>query len=107
MITRIHKTINGWRAQTDIPLSTRRVLRILSHKTNGGGVHTYASVHHEDGGYLAHVMFQDYSNTVIHAPLARCTERTIREQHGSVLACMLDDIKAKVAAHYDKATSEA
>ena len=110
--TFFRKGRDGWEGKTDITLSPEvaavvagasgltegtPVLRISTHKRSAGVV-TSASVHHEHDGMETFVVYQDYMKTVGQRA-ARCTEKTVTEQHCSALQSV-PEVVADVHAHY-------
>lgn len=110
--TYVHKTIDGWKATTDIELGPvtdhsgrpgERVLRFSTSKYNSNIV-TRASVHVRADGFESFAVSRDFSMRV-RVTQARCTEKTVRESHNAALL-FKDDIVEKAKAHYAKEPTE-
>lgn len=96
----LRKGRDGWEAKSRFPLEGPYALRLHTYKPVRGGVITTANRVEENGdGSYSFVVFQDYSKTLEWKRAARCTEKSVKEQHEAVLA-RLDEIKAEVAAFY-------
>jgi hypothetical protein len=102
MTTHIRKDIRGnWRAEDSINLAAaNRVLQITTSKVDGGLVVTRATVSTRDGGFLSHMVYQDFSQRLMTAQV-RCTEKNVTAQHAAAVA-KLAEIKEAVTAWYAK-----
>ena len=101
-MTSIRKDIrNNWRAEDSIELGSNRVLQVTTVKVSSGEIVTRASVHKRAGGFLSHMMFQDFSQC-LKTSQSRCTEKNVTAQHNEAMK-QIDAIKEAVTAHYDKA----
>jgi hypothetical protein len=95
--------MRGWQAETkvDTPdLGEGRFLKLSTHKVDGGGLVTTATVCTKtDGGY-SFVMFQDYSKAVTRSK-SRCTDKNVEIQHTAALND-LEFILTDARIHYMK-----
>jgi hypothetical protein len=94
------KDIRGnWRAEDSINLAPAgKVLQIVTNKTSDGTIVTRATVSTRDGGFLSHMMFQDFSQRLMTAKI-RCTEKNVSAQHADAMA-RLAEVQSAVTAWY-------
>lgn len=110
---------DGWQASTVFDIGpvnlegegiiTRqgeRKLTVHTWKGSRGGVMTQASVSlHQPDGCTSHILYGDYSERLADDRGARCTEKTVREQHARILGG-IDGVLAKAKAFYEKQDAE-
>lgn len=98
---------NGWTASTRFQMGdakdhfgepSKRVLHFSTMKSSRGGVFTTARACLERDGMTSFAIFGDYTKTVEQSP-ARCTEKTVREQHAQALG-QAESILAEAHAFY-------
>ena len=106
MTTRIYRDRDGWRAETQIDLEDRRVLKLRTSKCSmGRGLQTVATVWSYSGnGLLSHAMdlgtgYGDFREIVVTTPASRITEKLVTEQHDRLLK-QVDAIRVQVGAFY-------
>lgn len=94
---------DGLKATTDISLSDKLELRILSYKRSNGDLVTTATVStvERSGGYAtrSHKLFTDYNKTWLESKVSRLTEKVLLSQHNNVLE-QLEAIKEDVKNFY-------
>lgn len=85
--TRHYKGLRGYRSETTIKIGDNRVLSITTRKLNGGSLATMASVGVKEGCFVTHLMYQDYSKTLINE-LKRVTKNAVIQQHETALTLL-------------------
>lgn len=101
-----YKRKEGWKAEDFIPLAepaedgSQRMMRISTYRHSRGGVVTYAGACIKAEGFIRTAIFQDFHAVVEHSD-ARCTEKTVREQHQRALD-RIPELKARALAHEEK-----
>ena len=97
----LRKTTAGWKASTDVDFNPalNQQLRIATYKSDRGLL-TTASVHVCKDGMTSFAIFKDFMERV-RLSNARCTEKTVRDQHHAAIM-ELGDILARAHAHYAK-----
>ena len=90
-----------WYAITEIDLGDNLQLSIRTSKTSSGLLNTNASVGRLEGGFVSHVVYQDYSKSIKRSTPARCTSKVVEAQHMDVLKD-IDAIKDAIALQYSK-----
>ena len=93
------KTLDGWRAETNLELGGNRLLRITTRKSNRGGVSTNATVYAVNVDSISTILITDFSECLSNDVSVRCTEKTVAGQHFGVIADM-GGITDSVAAFY-------
>lgn len=85
----ISKGRDGWTSQTDLPMPDGHTLRIWTGKTYAGGVSTTARAGTIDGFFFTRAYgsatTSDFGQTITHVRAARCTQKTVHEQHAAAL----------------------
>lgn len=102
METFVRKGRDGWEAKSEIQLDNDRVLSIKTSKGAYGGLTTWAGVSVRDGNFLTHIMYQDFSKTIIKSNPSRVTAKVVEAQHALI---NLDEVLAMVEQHYSKETA--
>ena len=98
-MTSIRKDIrNNWRAEDSIELGSNRVLQVTTVKVSSGEIVTRASVHKRAGGFLSHMMFQDFSQC-LKTSQSRCTEKNVAAQHAAAMA-KINEVHSAITVHY-------
>lgn len=98
-MTVVQKSVRGtWEAQDHIELVAARVLKIHTHKVSDGTLVTTATVHQQDGNFLSHRMFTDFSQRMMTAQV-RCTEKNVAAQHAAAMA-KINEVHSAITVHY-------
>jgi len=98
MKTAIYKGRDGWKAETQIPLTGDTInegdqyLNLSTYKSSGKGLVTFASVCTKTDVGFQIALGRDYMKAVTKSP-ARCTEKSVKLQHEATL----DDIDTILA----------
>lgn len=105
-MTIVQKSIRGtWEAVDEIELGSGRVLKVSTHKVSSGDIITTATVLKREGGFLSHMMFQDFSQRLL-VSAVRCTEKNVTAHHATALM-QLGTVRQAIDAHYAKETNVA
>lgn len=108
--TLIQKSRNGWQAESIITLGeakdthgepAKRKLTIHTWKRSRGGIYTNASCSIHGNGFTQHALFADYSKTVAELAGVKCTEKSVKTLHATVMAQQADAILAEARAFYE------
>lgn len=102
METTIRKSVNyGWKAESNVTLDDigleNKVLFFSTYRSSNGQLVTTARVEHDNGDYTSHIMFFDYSNTIISSTVSRVTSKAVETQHAQI---DLDSVKEQVIEFY-------
>jgi len=89
---------NNWRAEDTYDLGNSQQLNISTHKVFSGELVTTATVGKVDGGFVSHMMYQDF-NKCVNRTKDRCTQKNVEAQH-AIAVGMLDYLKEAVKLHY-------
>lgn len=89
---------DGWTAKSVIPLAAPHSLRVDTYKSRRGLVTVASRVEDSTDGSFSFEVFGDFNARVVESA-ARCTEKTVTEQHNGVLSNVADLI-AKCDAFY-------
>jgi hypothetical protein len=81
-------------------LGNNKQLSIVTKKFKAGFIDTIASVGTVEGGFVSHLLFQDFYKTVISTPCDRITVKKLSEQHLKVISNLLSSILTEVGVHY-------
>jgi hypothetical protein len=105
--TQVYKSHYGWQAQTRVWLDDVRVLEFMTMKRFNGQLATTATcMSKQDGSrFLSYVMLQDFSERLI-SENVRVTEKAVVNQHSYALS-LVEEVKARCAAFYDKSEATA
>ena len=96
----VKKDKDGWYAETSINLGDQRVFRLRTCKHRQGGLVSRGSVANIERDMLVTALGQDYSRVYKHDPLARCSEKAVKEFHGYFLS-RLAEIRREISLHYN------
>ena len=101
-MTHITKGRDGWEALDRVPMAAGRILRITTHKWQNGGISSCATSVKpaEDGLGYSFILFTDFYKTLKTDRTVRCTEKTISQQHATVMAGIAD-LLAQANAQYE------
>jgi hypothetical protein len=105
LITRVKKSAyDGLKADTDISLSDKLEIGVLSYKRSNGYLVTIVTVSAVElslSGYAmkSHKLFEDYNKTWAESKVSRLTEKVLLSQHNKVLE-QLQEIKEDVKNFY-------
>lgn len=113
-ITRMEKGRNGWKAETtvDLPFTIKdsldgdcpAQLRLSTYKHSNGGLVTYAGIQRITGGgaFRTTSIGRDYHVCCRRLPDARCTEKSISEEHAFWVGELTDGLNlvALATAHH-------
>mgnify|MGYP001558622490 FL=1 len=108
--TKVYKARDGWNAKDTIDMATTmwlgitgtRQLEIRTYKNSNGGIHTFASCHFNAAGMTTFDIYGDYRKRVAALPDVRCTEKSVKTLHATVMAQQADAILIEARDFYAK-----
>lgn len=103
LTTKIKKSDRGLQADTDISLSDKLEIGVLSYKRSNGYLVTIVTVSTIEGAGIytmkSHKLFSDYNKTWAESKVTRLTEKVLLSQHNKILE-QLEAIKEDVKNFY-------
>jgi hypothetical protein len=101
-----YKRNNEWSAESRLEFTgTNRVVKVSTHKRQGGLLVTSADVWHTEGGFDQWAPFSAFSEVMARSKPGRVTEKTINEQHHEAMT-RINDVIERVVAFYMGKESE-
>ena len=96
-----HNAKAGHQLETDIDLGGAQVLRIATFKAMGGSLVTRGTVHRVGGGFMQHMLHQDFSRRLLTSLPKRVSKKVVTAQHDEVLT-KIDEVKLAIELHYQQ-----
>ena len=88
---------DGWKARRTVALDDigleSKIVIFSTYRNNRGKLVTTARVEHDNGDSTTHMLFFDYSKTIIASSPSRVTSKVVEAQHAQIdLDAIKDDI---------------